>query len=79
MKLFQRLLCAGLKLWEATAMGLSIGDMGMDWSSRVNMRPQTSLMVDIQDLGGKTGATRMEDRVARLWESGSRVWVSTLP
>lgn len=29
-KLFQRLPCAVLKLWEVTAMGLNLGDVGMD-------------------------------------------------
>lgn len=65
-KLFQRLPCAVLKLREVMAMGLNLGDVGMDWRSRVTMRPQTSLRVDTQDLGGKAGATRMEDRASAL-------------
>lgn len=55
-------------------MGLSLGDMGMDWGRR-----QMSLRVGIQDLTGKVGATRREVRVARVWENGCRLWVSALP
>lgn len=64
---------------EVTATGLSLGGMGMDWRSQINVRPQTSLRVDIQDLEENSGVTRMEDRVARLRESDSGLWVSALP
>lgn len=51
---------------EVTATGLSlVGGMGMDWRSHVNVRPQMSRRVDIQDLGENSGVTSMEDRVAR--------------
>lgn len=59
---------------EVTATGLSLGGMGMDWRSHVNVRLQMSLRVDIQDLGENSGVTSMEDRVARLRESDDRLW-----
>lgn len=67
------------RCWEVTPVGLSLWDLGTDWRSQACMGPQMSLRDDIQDLGGKAGATRREVRVARVSGNGCRLWVSALP
>lgn len=61
---------------QVTATGLSLGGVGMDWRSHVNVRSETSLRADV---GENSGVTSMEDRVARLRESDGGLWVSALP
>lgn len=79
-KLFQRFPCDGLKLWSLKLKSLprdfSLGGVGMDWRSHVNVRPETSLRADV---GENSGVTSMEDNVARLRESDGGLWVSALP